>query len=74
MDIVEEMAVTALHPAGEMNVLQMNRLIKLMWVLLGNGMIIEIEQSPFAIVLEDGAKDPAMAVVVSKLGVLKFRV
>ena len=72
MDVVEEMAITALHSAGEMNVLQMNRLIKFMRVIVGNGMIVEIEQSSFAIVLEDGAKDPAMAMVISKLGVLKF--
>ena len=70
MDVGIEMAVDALHPPGEVDVLQMDRLRELIRVIMVDRLIVEREQSPLAVLLEDRPEDPAMPVIVGELGVL----
>ena len=72
--IGEEMAVGALHSFGEMNILQMDGLGKLVRIFVRDFVVLQIEQIAFAIVFEDSAKDPAVPVVVGELRVLQLRI
>src|SRR5262249_26376130 len=74
MHVIEEMTVAALHSLGQMNVFEMDRLLKLMRIIIRDRMIIEIQERSLAIVLKDGAKDPAVTVIIGKLSMLKFRI
>src|ERR1041385_6259497 len=59
MHVGQEMAVGALHPFGEMNVLEMNGPGELLRVVVGNEVVLQVEQVALAILLEDGAENPA---------------
>ena len=72
MHIYFEMAIRALHSMREMDVLQVDCLRKLVGIVVRDLVVAEIEQIAFAIVLEDRAKNPAMPVVIGKLGVLEL--
>ena len=74
VDILFEMAVRALHPVREMDILQVNGLRELLRIAVRDFVVVEIEKIAFAIVLEDGAENPAMAVVIGELSVLQFRI
>ena len=69
VDVEKEMAVDALHAAGEMNVVQVNCLGEFLRIAMRDRAIVEVEQGALAIVFEDGSEDPAVAVVVGELGV-----
>jgi hypothetical protein len=74
MHILLEVAVRALHPFRQMHVFQVDRLGELLRVVVGDFVVAQIKQVAFAIVLEDRAENPAVSVVVGKLGVLELRI
>ena len=69
-----EMAVDALHAMREMHVFQMNGFREFLRIVVGDLVVVEIEQVAFAIVFEDGAKDPAVTVIIGELRVFQFRI
>ena len=69
-----EMAIDALHAVREMDVLEVHRLRELLRIVVRDLVVLEVEQVAFAILLEDGAEDPAVAVVVGELRVLQLRI
>src|ERR1043166_3076583 len=69
-----EMAVRALHSVREVDVFEVNRLGEFIRIVVWNLVVAQIEQIAFAIVLEDRAENPAVAVVIGKLGVLQLRI
>src|SRR5271165_1973839 len=52
----------------------MDRLAEFLRVIVRDDLVIEIKEIASAIFLEDGAEDPAMAVVIGELRVLELRV
>ena len=72
--IVFEMAIHALHAMRQVHVLQVNGLREFVRIVVRDFVVAQVEQIAFAIVLEDGAKNPAVAVVIGKLGVLQLRI
>ncbi len=68
------MAIAALHPVGEMNIFQVNCFRELPRIAVVDLVIVEIEQVAFAIVFEDCAEDPAVSVIIGKLGVFELRI
>ena len=74
VDVGEEMAIDALHAVREMHIFQVHRFGEFLRVVMRDRMIVEVEHGAFAVVFEDGAKDPAVPVVVGKLGVLELRI
>ena len=74
MHIDVEMAIAALHSVREMHVLQMNGLRKFLRIVMRDHVVIQIEQVAFAIVFEDGAKNPAVSVIIGELRVLQLRI
>ena len=69
-----EMAIRALHPFRQMHVLQVDRLREFLRIVVRDFVVAQIEQIAFAIVLEDGAEDPAVAVIIGELRVLELRI
>src|SRR5205085_7271909 len=69
-----EMAVSALHPMGEMHVFQVHRLGKLSQIAVPDSVVFQIEQVSLAVVFENCAEYPAMAVVVGELSMFHLRV
>ena len=69
-----EMAIDALHSLREMDVLQVNRLREFLRIVVRDFVVAQIEQIAFAVLLEDRAKHPAVAVIVGKLRVLQLRI
>ncbi len=74
VDVDFEMAIDALHAAREMDVFQMHRFGEFLRIVVRDLVVVQIEQVAFAILLEDGAEDPAVAVVVGELRVLQLRI
>ena len=70
--VSEKMAIDALHPAREVHVFEVHRFGEFLRIIKRDRVIGEIEQHAFAVVFEDGAKDPAVSVVIGKLGVLQL--
>ena len=69
-----EVAIDALHPIGQVDILQVDRLGELLRIVVRDDLVVEVEQVALAVFLEHGAEDPAVAVVIGKLGVLQLRV
>ena len=69
-----EMAIPALHPFGEVHILQMDRLGEFVPIVVVDLVVLEIEQIAFAIVFENRTEDPAMSVIIGELGVLELRI
>jgi hypothetical protein len=74
MHVFFEMAVRALHSMRQMHILQLNCLREFVRIVLGDFVVAQIEQITFAIVFEDCPENPAVTVVIGKLGVLEFRI
>ena len=72
--VLLEVAVNAVHPFLEMDVLEVHRLSELVRIFKRNRLVIFVEQVAFAVVLESRAKNPTMAMKVGKLRVLKLLV
>ena len=67
-----EVAIAALHSLREMHVFQMHRFREFAPIVPIDLVVVEIEQVAFAIVLENRAEDPAVSVIIGKLGVLEL--
>ena len=72
--VLLEVAVDAVHALFEMDVLEVHRLPELVGIFERDRLVVFVEQVALAIVLEDGAEDPAVAVEVGELGVLQLLV
>ena len=71
VDLDLDVAVDALHPLLNVDVVEVNGIFE---IAEGDLVVIQVEKVAFAIVLEDGAEHPAVAVIVRKLRVLEERV
>src|SRR5687768_16627914 len=74
MDILTEMTVDTMHPASKVDILQVNRPGKFVRVIGRDRFVIKGQQLSVAVFLENGAKDPAVPVVIGELGVLQLRI
>ena len=72
--VLGEVAIRAVHPLLQMDVLQVDRLLEPVGIVEGDDAVLGIQEIPLAVLLVDGAEDPAVAVVVGELGVLESRV
>ena len=70
--ILLEVAVDAVHAFVEMDVGQVDGLLELLRVFEIDLVVVLVQPVAFAIVLEDGAVDPAVAVEIGELGLLVF--
>ena len=70
--VLAEMAIDALHTFFEMNVVQVNRLLEPIRIVRRNDPVLRIEQVPFAIALENFAKQPAVPVKIGELRALQL--
>src|ERR1700692_1179044 len=70
--VLLEVAVDAVHAELEVDVLQVDGLLKLVFVLGGDGLAVFVEKVALAVAAEDGAEDPAVAVEVAELGGLEL--
>ena len=66
--VLREMAIVALHAFFEMNVGEVDGFRKTIGIFEGDGVSVFVEPIAFAIVIEDGAKNPAVSVKVGELG------
>ena len=57
-----------------MHILEMDRFRELLRIVRPNLVVLEVEENSFAVVFEDGAKDPAVAVIIGELRVLQLRI
>ena len=69
--VLGEVAVRAVHPLLEVDVLEMDRLPEAVGIVEGDDPVPGVEEVALAVLLVDGAEDPAVAVVVGELGVLE---
>src|SRR5690606_13446877 len=74
VDVGGEVAVHALHAAGEVDVFQVDGLSEFLVVGVRYDFVVVGAQVVCAVFFEDGAEDPAVAVVVGELGVLELGV
>ena len=65
--VLGEMAIHTVHSFFKMDVGQMHGLCKALWIIEGDGLALRIEPVPFAVVVVNGSKDPAVPVEVGKL-------
>src|SRR5437899_2708779 len=72
--VLGEMAVVALHPFFEMDVGEVHGFAETVGIVEGNLLAVLIEPVSFAVVIENSAEDPAMAVEISKLRGLQLLV
>src|ERR1700730_7949589 len=71
MSVLGEMAISAMHPFFKMDVLQMNGLAKFFRIVKADNIAFLVEQITVAVFFINGAENPAVAMKVCKLGVLK---
>ena len=71
MHIDMEVAVGALHAFGQVDVIKMDGVFE---IGVGDDVIVQVQAVAFLVLLEDGAKHPAVAVIVRKLRVFELRV
>ena len=74
VDIVEEMAIDALHSEREVDVLHVNGLPELVLVVVGDFLPILGQQVALPVFLEHRAEHPAVAMIVGELGFLELGV
>src|ERR671912_283069 len=72
--VLVEMAIDALHPTLEVDVLEVNGFSELLRVIVRNNLVVGVEELAFAIALVHGAENPAMAVEIGELRVIELRV
>ncbi len=72
--VLGEVAVDAVHAFFQMDVLQLHGLLQLLLVGERDDVAVLVEQIAVAVLLEDGAEDPAVAVEVGELRVLQLAV
>src|SRR3989475_6447010 len=72
--VLSEMAIVALHPLFQMNVSEVYGFAETVGIVEGNLLAVLIEPVSFAVVIENSAEDPAMAVEISKLRSLQLLV
>ena len=65
--VLGEMAIGALHAFFEMDVGEMDSFLETPRVVEGDGLAVFVEPVPFAVVVVDGAEDPAVAVEIGEL-------
>ena len=68
------MAVSAVHAAFEMNIVEVHGFAELCRIVGRDNVPLRIEEIAFAIAFEDFAKQPAVAVRISELSVAQKRV
>ncbi len=68
VDVGGEVAIDTLHAAGEVDVLEVDGLLEFFRVGGRDDVVVEGEEVALLVLLEDGAEDPAVAVVVGELG------
>ena len=74
MIVDSKMAVHTVHTFFEMDVFEVNCLLKAVWIFKIDLLPVFVEQVSFSVALKDRFEDPSMTVVVSKLGVLQLGV
>ncbi len=72
--VLLEVAVHAVHPLLEVDVLQVDGFLELLRVVVLDDAALRIEQVALAVALEHGAEDPSVAVEVGELGGLELGV
>ena len=72
MRVLPEVTVDAMHPAVEVNVVQVHSLLEFVRIACGHEVVLGIEQVSFAVAFEDFAKHPTMAMKVAELRVLEI--
>src|ERR1700730_3574679 len=65
--VLREVAIIALHTFFEMEVGKMDGFQETVGVFKGHGISVFVEPIAFAIVIEDGAEDPAVPVEIGEL-------
>ena len=68
--VLLEVAVDAVHSFFQMDVSRCTAFSNFVGILTGNGLVSCVEQVAFAVALEDGAENPAVAVEIGELRVL----
>ena len=72
--VLDEVAVDAVHPFLEVDVLQVHRLLPQVRIVERNDIAVGVEEVPLAIALVDLGEHPAVTVVVGPLRLLQRRV
>ncbi len=72
--VLREVAVVAVHPFFEMNVGEMHGLGETLRIVERDLLAILVEPTPLAVVIKNGAEDPAMTVEISELRGLQLLV
>src|SRR6266545_262527 len=70
--VLLEVAIDAVHPLLEVDVLQVDRLAELLGVLGRHYLALTVDQVALPVLAEDGPVDPAVAVEVGELRVLEL--
>src|SRR6266851_96418 len=65
--VLREMAIVALHPFSQMDVGEVYGFAESIWIVEGNLLAVPIEPVSFAVVIENSAKYPAVAMEISEL-------
>lgn len=72
MDIRIEVAIDALHAPGKVDILQVNRLGKLLRIIVSDRLIVQRLQRALAVFLENRPEDPSVTMVVGELRVFQL--
>src|ERR1700693_4897227 len=68
MIVLSEMAIGTLQSFFEVDVGKVDGFLETLRIIEGDRNAVFVEPVPFSIVIEDGAKNPAMAMEISELG------
>ena len=72
--VLGKMAVVALHAFFQMDVREMDGFPEAVGIIESDLLAVLVEPVPFAVVIEDGTEDPAVAVEIGELRGFQFRV
>ncbi len=67
MIVLREVAIVALHPFFEMDVRQVDGFAEAVRIFEADLLAVFVEPIPLAVVIEDGAENPAMAMEIGEL-------
>src|SRR5215831_20160764 len=74
MIVLRKVAIATVHALLEVNVRQMHGFAEPLRIVEANRLAILVEPIPFAVMVVDGAKNPAVSVKIGKLRGLQLRV
>ena len=72
--VLRKVTINAVHAHVQVNGTQVHCLVEFLGVVVGNHIALRIQQSTFAVALENCTEVPAVPVVIGKLRVFQFAV